>query len=168
MAVPVLGLIRCNCDRCDGVSERKSSSHECKPVQCFLCAVPRCSVCGRSCAATRRVAKQPCGSHCAPVCVARDAHQPQALASALQAASKFHPKTRPGDTKDASQRAGRTSTLLHKTKPNASAAQSLAFGCSKSPLEISAQLLTASSAPFIEVDQPWKLRLARNAPVGTN
>ena len=58
MAVPVLGLIRCNCDRCDGVSESKVKLSRLQPVQCFLCAVPRCSVCGRSCAATKRVAKR--------------------------------------------------------------------------------------------------------------
>ena len=35
MAVPVLGLIRCNCDRCDCAASASLSSHDCKPVQCF-------------------------------------------------------------------------------------------------------------------------------------
>ena len=71
----------------------------------LLCAVPRCSVCGRSRAATTRATGRRCGSHGAPVCVAHDAHHPPLLLLVPHSAlAGSHPKLGQVDTADVSSR----------------------------------------------------------------
>ena len=92
MAVPVLGLIRCNCDRCDCAASASLSSHDCKPVQCFSV---QCL--GAVCVAGRAQPQHEPHDGAAALTVHQYAslttHQPKlALLVSLQAASKGPPR----------------------------------------------------------------------------